>query len=225
MAIAADLVDLGLIDYGAALSRQRELVERRLRGEVRDTVLFCQHPDVITMGRRQAARLNIRAERFPVYEVERGGDVTYHGPGQLVGYPILLLEGAERDLHRYLRSLETALIALCAECGVPAGRREGLTGVWTADGRRKIASIGIAVRRWITFHGFALNVTTDLAGFGAINPCGLEPQVMASLQGLGGSHAGQPLRVAALVEPAARHLGAALGRDFSTSGPHPPPAS
>jgi len=118
-----------------------------------------------------------------VIGIERGGDVTYHGPGQVVAYPIVLLEGTERDLHRYLRNLEEAVIATCARFGLPADREPGKTGVWmtTPIGRKKLCSMGIACRKWVTFHGLALNVTTDLAYFGRINPCGFESAVMTSM--------------------------------------------
>jgi lipoate-protein ligase B len=117
---------------------------------------------------------------IPVFEVERGGDVTYHGPGQLVGYPIVLLEGVDRDLHRFLRNLEEALIRASRALGIESGRAEGKTGTWV-EGARKLASIGIAVKRWVTYHGFALNVSTDLKKFGSINPCGFAAGVMTSL--------------------------------------------
>ncbi len=222
--LAARAVYLGEIDYGTAWRLQLQLVERRARGECGDLLLLCQHPDVITVGRRQRAQANILDPRFPIFETERGGDATYHGPGQLVGYPILWLRpgrGAEhgdpwgeRDLHVYLRTLEEALIALCAEWGVETSRREGLTGVWTADGERKLASLGIAVRRWVTFHGFALNVTTELARFSALNPCGLSAQVMTSLSAEGGARQQQAPTVAALVDGAVRCFSACLRREF-----------
>ena len=142
----------------------------------------------------------------PVFEIERGGDVTYHGPGQLVGYPILKLE--ERDLHKYLRDLEEGLIGVCADCGVAGGRNPGWTGVWIGD--RKVASIGIAVRRWVTLHGFALNVSTELGRFAAINPCGLHAAVMTSLT----EAAGRPISVDDVKPITAARLGEALGRDF-----------
>lgn len=214
-------VHLGTIEYGAAWALQQRLVERRQRGEIGDVLLTCEHPDVITVGRRQAALANILAPRYPVFTVERGGDVTYHGPGQLVGYPILQLDGAEQDLHAYLRRLEEALMALCARCGVPAARREGYTGVWTAPpdadrpAQRKLASLGVAVRRWVTMHGFALNVTTELSRFAAINPCGLESRVMTSLAAEGGHFAGAPVMVAALLDAVAADLGQVLGRRFA----------
>ena len=116
-----------------------------------------------------------------MFEIERGGDVTYHGPGQLVGYPIFLLRDEERDLHVYLRNLEESIIRACARFGLPGERKSGWTGVWTTGGARKLASIGVAVKRWVTMHGFALNVSTDLARFGAINPCGLDAAVMGSM--------------------------------------------
>jgi len=122
---------------------------------------------------------------MPVFEIERGGDVTYHGPGQLVGYPILKLRENEHDLHQYLRNLEEAMIRVLARYGIAGERNPGYTGVWS--GGRKLASIGVAVKRWVTLHGFALNVTTDLARFRAINPCGLEASVMASIQSLTGA--------------------------------------
>lgn len=216
---------LGHIDYALAWRLQLELVERRVRGEIPDTVLLCQHLDVITVGRRQRAQANILDARFPVFEVERGGDATYHGPGQLVGYPILLLRPGtsdedrwgERDLHAYLRGLEEALCLLCAQLGVSATRKEGYTGVWTADQARKLASLGIAVRRWVTFHGFALNVTTELSRFHTLNPCGLAAQVMTSLAAEGGQlpAASEPLSVESLLQPLLQHLGAVLSRQFA----------
>lgn len=221
---SAAAVYLGELDYGTAWRLQQLLVERRARGEGQDLLLLCQHPDVITVGRRQRAQANILDPRFPVFEIERGGDATYHGPGQLVGYPILSLQpgrGAEhgdpwgeRDLHAYLRALEDGLAALCAECGVATGRKAGQTGVWTADEQRKLVSLGIAVRRWVTFHGFALNVTTDLSRFATLNPCGLSARVMTSLHAEGARLAGEPVTVASLLPAALRHLSAHLRRDF-----------
>ncbi len=220
-------VYLGSLDYGTAWRLQQQLVERRARGEGADLLLLCQHPDVITVGRRQRAQANVLDPRFPIFEIERGGDATYHGPGQLVGYPIVLLQpgrGAEhgdpwgeRDLHAYLRALEEALIGLCAECGVATGRKDGWTGVWTADQQRKLVSLGIAVRRWVTFHGFALNVTTELGRFATLNPCGLQATVMTSLQAEAATLHGDPVSVTGLVPSAIRHLSAQLHRDFFLS--------
>jgi lipoate-protein ligase B len=145
-------------------------------------------------------------------EVERGGDATYHGPGQLVGYPILALAPGERDLHALLRNLEQALVDTCAAVGAEgAGRKPGWTGVWI--GERKVASIGIAVRRWVTFHGFALNVATDLARFRAIHPCGLDAAVMTSLT----EALSRPVTLDEVKPLVARHLARALRRDFATA--------
>jgi lipoate-protein ligase B len=181
------LLDLGTLEYQAAYRRQLELVEARQRGEVGDTLILVEHPHVITLGRRRESGKNVLAAGdVPVVEIERGGDVTYHGPGQLVAYPIVQLEEGERDLHGFLRNLEEAMILALADVGLAgATRRAGATGVWIgagADGlpARKIASIGIACRKWVTFHGLALNVSTDLAYFGRINPCGFEAAVMTS---------------------------------------------
>jgi lipoyl(octanoyl) transferase len=187
------LVDLGHREYGEVWRLQRELVAARQRDEVPDTLLLVEHPHVITLGRGSHRENLVAVADVPVFEVERGGDVTYHGPGQLVGYPILLLRPGERDLHVYLRNLEEVLIRAVGDFGIAAGRNPGWTGVWTepapgAGGpRRKLASIGVAVKRWVTLHGFALNVCTDLARFAAINPCGLDAAVMASIAGVRGA--------------------------------------
>lgn len=175
-----EVLDIGRQDYAETWALQRDLVARRQRGEAPDTLILVEHPDVITLGRRPGAAANVLAAgSIPVFEVERGGDVTYHGPGQLVGYPVLLLEGPRRDLHAYLRDLEEVLIRAAAALGVTCGREAGKTGTWIEG--RKLASIGVAVKRWVTLHGFALNVATDLAKFAAINPCGFSAGVMTSL--------------------------------------------
>jgi len=162
---------------------QKRLVAERQADQIEDTLVLVEHPDVITLGRRQSSRDNVvNAGAIPVFEIERGGDVTYHGPGQLVGYPIFLLREPERDLHVYLRNLEETLIRAAARFGISGGRKNGWTGLWTADGARKLASIGVAVKRWVTLHGFALNVSTDLSRFAAINPCGLEATIMGSME-------------------------------------------
>jgi lipoate-protein ligase B len=180
------VIDLGRRAYGGVLALQRELCRRRVTGEAtEDVLLLVEHEPVITLGRgTRAASLPIPSAELErrgveVAEVERGGDVTYHGPGQLVGYPILDLAGHRKDLHWYLRSLEDALVLGLGRQGIEAERRPGLTGVWTAG--RKIASIGIHVKQWVTFHGFALNVFTDLSAFDLIVPCGLEGVVMTSV--------------------------------------------
>ena len=184
------IVDLGRESYRDAWARQLALVEARQRGDAPDTLLLVEHDHVFTLGRRREAEQNVLAAgEVEVIGIERGGDVTYHGPGQLVAYPIVLLEGAERDLHRYLRNLEEAVIATCARFGLTADREPGKTGVWTSTelGRKKLCSMGIACRKWVTFHGLALNVSTDLTYFGRINPCGFESSVMTSMAALLGS--------------------------------------
>jgi len=204
------VVDLGHAPYRDAWARQLALVESRQRDEAPDTLLVVEHPHVFTLGRRREAAANVLAPGgVEVIEIERGGDVTYHGPGQLVAYPIVLLGEGERDLHRYLRNLEEGVIATCARFGLAADREPGKTGVWCGppERRRKLCSLGIACRKWVTFHGLALNVTTDLSYFQRINPCGFESSVMTSLaEQLGGASLADAKAV--LVE----ELGRALGR-------------
>lgn len=181
-----ELRDLGLRPYAEVLELQRDLCRRRAAGELaHDLLLLVEHPAVVTLGRGTRpsslplppAELERRGAE--VFEVERGGDVTFHGPGQLVGYPILDLRGHRPDLHWYLRRLEDVLVQALDRLGVPAGRVPGLTGVWTAG--RKIASIGIHVKQWVTLHGFALNVATELEYFDLIVPCGIDRVVMTSV--------------------------------------------
>lgn len=178
--------DLGTMPYGDALSLQRRLAEDRLAGRLRDDLLlFVEHPPVITLGRgtrESSLPLDpeaLRRRGIEVFEVERGGDVTYHGPGQLVGYPIFDLREHREDLHWYLRQIEEALIRSLATFGIPAERNPGYTGVWTKG--RKIASIGVHAKQWVTWHGFALNVTTELSAFDLIIPCGIPGVVMTSV--------------------------------------------
>lgn len=177
--------DLGLVPYGEALDLQRKLCDDRIAGRIGDTLLLLEHPPVMTLGRGwKPSSLPLepdalRRRGIEVFDIERGGDVTYHGPGQLVGYPIIQLQDHRPDLHWYLRQLEAALIAALASLGITAQRRDGLTGVWA--GTRKIASIGIHVRQWVTFHGFALNVTTELSPFSLIIPCGIPDVEMTSV--------------------------------------------
>lgn len=178
--------DLGLRRYGEALEIQRDLRRRRIAGELtEDLLLLVEHPPVVTLGRgTRPASLPIGpaelgSRGLEVFEVERGGDVTLHAPGQLVGYPILDLRRHREDLHWYLRSLEEVLIRALGPLGIEADRTPGRTGVWTAG--RKLASIGIHVKQWVTLHGFALNVTTDLDLFDLIVPCGIPQVVMTSV--------------------------------------------
>src|SRR5713226_244840 len=173
--------DLGAMDYSAALSLQESLVESKHRENFPDILLFVEHPHVITLGRGGKAANVVSAGDVPVFRSSRGGDVTYHGPGQMVVYPIIDLKSKLRkDVHRYLRYLEMATIRTLESFGIGAERKPPWTGIWI--GRKKIASIGVAVRRGITYHGLALNVTTDLSYFGRIIPCGLEWAEMTSMQ-------------------------------------------
>ena len=183
---------LGLIGYQAALALQRELVEDRRANRVPDLLLLLQHPPVITLGvRSEIARANVVAtsERLAelgveVHETGRGGDVTYHGHGQIVGYPILDLRPDRCDVHRYVRDLEEVMIRACADYGISATRIAGLTGTWV--GAEKIGAIGIRISRWITSHGFAFNVGTDLDHFKLIVPCGISDRGVTSLEQLTG---------------------------------------
>jgi lipoate-protein ligase B len=185
----ARLLDLGQREYAEVWALQRELVTARQKGEIPDTLILVEHPHVLTLGRGSHRENLVAPGDMPIFEIERGGDVTYHGPGQLVGYPIFLLRERERDLHLYLRNLEEVLIQTVGAHGLAAERNPGWTGVW--NGGRKLASIGVAVKRWVTLHGFALNVSTDLTRFAAINPCGLEATIMGSIS----SALGHPVAV------------------------------
>ncbi len=190
---------LDRISWQAAYDLQEQLLAQRLAGEIPDTVLLLEHEPVFTIGRTQDKTSLRTAETLPhpVIETNRGGQATYHGPGQLVGYLILDLNVLGRDLHAYLRRLEDLLIELCTSFGVQAGSRDGLTGVWVAE--RKLASIGVGVRRWITMHGFALNVTREsLTGFDPIVPCGIPNVTMTCLE----AEAGRPLTVAEVASEA-----------------------
>lgn len=173
---------LGRVDYRQGLALQERLVAERRAGEIADQLLLLEHDPVYTIGRTpdQSSLRGALHLPHPVIQISRGGQATYHGPGQLIGYPILDLRSHGQDLHRYLRGLEELLIRVCAECGVGARRREGLTGTWVAD--RKIASIGVGVRHWISMHGFALNVCGDLAPFQQITPCGIDGVAMTSIE-------------------------------------------
>lgn len=185
-----DVRRLGRIGYQEALDLQADLVERRRRGEIGDTLLLLEHPPVITLGvKTRNTRTNIIASDaqlaeagVAVFQTGRGGDVTYHGPGQLVGYPILDLNPHRRDVHKYVRDIEQALIDAVASLGITATRAEGLTGIWV--GSNKLAAIGVRISRWITSHGFALNVATDLSHFDLIVPCGIQDRGVTSVERL-----------------------------------------
>lgn len=203
---------LGTVPYAEGLALQQDLVKRRQQGLIPDTLLLLEHPPVFTMGRNaQAANMLHAAEAlqergFDVFETGRGGDVTYHGPGQVVGYPILELEPGRRDVHRYVRDLEEVLIRTCAGFGVGAGRVAGLTGAWVGD--EKIAAIGVRIARWVTSHGFALNVSNDLSPFGLIVPCGIHGRGVTSLD----RQAGHAIDMDRVMDRLAADVGAVFGR-------------
>jgi lipoyl(octanoyl) transferase len=179
---------LGRIAYAAGLEVQARLVAERQAGQIPDTLLLLEHEPVFTLGRNARPENMLlpaealRARGFDVYETGRGGDVTYHGPGQGVGYPILDLGPDRRDVHRYVRDLEEVMIRACADYGIVAGRVAGLTGTWVGDA--KIGAIGVRIARWVTSHGFALNVSTDLSPFELIVPCGIRGRGVTSLERL-----------------------------------------
>lgn len=179
------VMQLGMTEYNTAYSVQKDLVAKRIRGEIPDTLILLEHEPVFTVGRsgsssniliNEEGRLK---EKIALFEVDRGGDVTYHGPGQLVGYPIFDLNGYGRDIHRFLRLLEEVIINVLAEYGLEALRVPGFTGVWV--GKKKIASIGVGVKKWVSFHGLSLNVAPDMKHFSFINPCGLRHGTMTSM--------------------------------------------
>ena len=181
---------LGTVDYQSALALQKQLVDQRKQGLIPDQLLLLEHPPVITLGarnRNSTANVlespeSLARRGVAVFETGRGGDVTYHGPGQLVGYPIMELPQARRDVHRYVRDLEEVLIGAVADVGVHATRLPGLTGIWV--GNTKLAAIGVRISRWVTSHGFALNVSTDLSNFGLIIPCGIAGKGVTSMERL-----------------------------------------
>ncbi len=177
---------LGRLSYEEGLSIQESLVREKIRGSVTDHLLLLEHEPVYTMGRTRDES-SLREEitlPYPVHRTNRGGQATYHGPGQLVGYPVLDLGLFDRDLHAYLRFLEEVLITLLSRRGITAGRLEGKTGVWVSD--RKIASLGVGVRRWVSMHGFAINICGNMTPFNHITPCGLPGVSMTSLEAEGG---------------------------------------
>ncbi len=177
-----DVRRLGRKSYAEVHELQEQLVAQRVAGEIPDTLILVEHEPIITVGRKGGLSAEGGGGSLggvPVVEVERGGEATYHGPGQVVAYPILLLPEGRRDLHAYLRDLEGIVLSVLAELDIEGRREPGLTGVWIGD--KKVASIGVAVRRWVTWHGLALNVHTDLEAFGSFQPCGLAPGVMTRI--------------------------------------------
>jgi lipoyl(octanoyl) transferase len=203
---------LGRVPYAEALELQARLVADRQADRVPDTLLLLEHDPVFTLGRNaRAEHVLVSAEAlkergFEVFETGRGGDVTYHGPGQVVGYPILSLAPDRCDVHRYVRDLEEVLIRACGDYGIAAARVSGLTGAWV--GAEKVGAIGVRIARWVTSHGFALNVATDLAPFGLIVPCGIRGRGVTSLETL----LGRPVPTAEVAARLAAHLAAVFGR-------------
>ncbi len=218
------LINLGVTEYGAGLELQRRIVAARKAGAVPDVLLLCEHPHVITLGRNgklanlRASDHELRQMGVTFFETDRGGDITYHGPGQLVGYPILNLAEICRDVAWYVRSLEEAMIRATSEFGITSRRVSGRTGVW-ADvppergvEEEKLAAIGVHLSRWVTSHGFAYNVSTDLRCFDLIVPCGIADRRATSLEKLLGS--GVDMKE---VSPKiAAHLGELFGTEFRT---------
>lgn len=221
--ITVDVRRLGVVPYADALEMQRALVDDRKAGRIGDTLLLLQHPHVVTIGVKKDGRRHIVATPgrlaelgVEVFETGRGGDVTYHGPGQLVGYPIIDLNPDRRDVHRYVRDLEEVMIRVSADYGLEAGRIKGLSGTWvgpsTRDARagqaEKIGAIGVRISRWVTSHGFAFNVSTDIDFFNLIVPCGIADHGVTSLL----ARLGQAPPMAEVEDRVARHFCDVFGR-------------
>ena len=210
---------LGTIDYQAALDLQAQLVERRKQGLIPDQLLLLEHPPVITLGVKTRndrshvleSEASLAAKGVGLFETGRGGDVTYHGPGQLVGDPIVDLKPDRCDVHRYVRDLEEVLIRAVDAFGVRAGRIEGLTGIWVGD--QKLAAIGVRISRWVTSHGFALNVNTNLSHFGLIVPCGITDKGVTSLERL----LGHPLPMDEVADLVARQFAELFSAELTYS--------
>jgi lipoyl(octanoyl) transferase len=206
---------LGRVRYAEGLDLQARLVAERQAGGIEDTLLLLEHDPVFTLGRNARAENvlhseeSLRARGFDVFETGRGGDVTYHGPGQVVGYPILHLAPDRCDVHRYVRDLEEVMIRTCADYGVEARRVAGMTGAWVGD--EKIGAIGVRIARWVTSHGFALNVTTDLSPFDLIVPCGIRGRGVTSLARV----IDRDVPLGDVAEALARHLAGVLGRQLT----------
>lgn len=207
----------GLMPYEAGLALQAELVAARKAGSIPDTLVLLQHPPVITLGVKVrqsrehvlATDDQLRAQGIALFEAGRGGDVTYHGPGQLVGYPILDLKPDRMDAHKYVRDLEETLIGVCGDFGLAADRKQGLTGVWVGD--EKVAAIGVRLSRWVTSHGFALNVSTELDHFALIVPCGISDKGVTSLSSL----LGQAPPMAGVEDRVVHHICRVFGRTLA----------
>jgi len=208
-----DVRRLGLVSYADGLERQRALVDERKAGRIPDTLLLLQHPHVLTIGVKKDGRQHIlaapellAARGVEVFETGRGGDVTYHGPGQLVGYPIIDLSPDRRDVHKYVRDLEAVMIGVCADYGLTADRVKGMSGAWLGDA--KIGAIGVRISRWVTSHGFAFNVTTDLDFFNLIVPCGIADKAVTSLA----VQLGRPVAMPEVEDAVIRHFSAVFAK-------------
>jgi lipoyl(octanoyl) transferase len=226
---------LGRVEYRASLALMSTLRAARLAGEIEDTLLLLEHPPVLTLGRKGSLR-HVRSDAaelaslgVEVFETERGGDVTYHGPGQIVGYPILSLAPDRCDVRRYVRDLEETMIRAASDLGVAAGRVASLNGIWLGEGAdpaspgrsRKLGAVGVHLSRWITSHGFALNANTDLQGFEMIVPCGIAGRDVTSLR----AELARPVDQAWVASRLAFHLADLLGRELRwlPSGSSAPP--
>jgi len=203
------LLDAGITDYGVMYETQKELVDRRRSGRASfDHLIFVEHPEVYTYGRKSHAPFAEVAPHLPQFAVERGGEVTYHNVGQLVCYPILQLKEKERDVHLHLRRLESTLVDVLKDFGLIGERRAGATGVWIHGKQKKIASIGVAVSGWVSYHGSALNVDNDLKGFSRISPCGYPSDVMTSMEAeLGGNAPSMSEVKESFLQHFSRHFG------------------
>jgi lipoyl(octanoyl) transferase len=205
---------LGTVGYEEAHALQKELQAKRIAGEIGDTVLMLEHYPVLTLGRSAreahvlASRETLEARGVTTHEVGRGGDVTYHGPGQLVAYPIIDLKPDRRDVRKYVWSLEETMIRTCADFGLDASRIEGLNGTWIGD--RKVGAVGVRISRWVTMHGLAINANTDLSHFELIVPCGIQDKEVTSIS----RELGRQVGVARVMEPLARHFAALYGADI-----------
>jgi lipoyl(octanoyl) transferase len=212
---------LGLVSYTDGLRLQKELVAQRKAGTVPDTLLLLEHPHVYTLGRNaKKENILISAEQLAargaqVFEIDRGGDVTYHGPGQLVGYPIMDLAQHRRDIAWYMRGLEEVLITVAGEYGIAAGRLAGAPGVWVRN--NKLVAMGVHISRWVTSHGFAFNVNTDLRYFDGIIPCGLRDKGVTSLQKL----LGRRVEMEEVTQKVVRHFGRIFELEMVEQGENP----
>jgi lipoyl(octanoyl) transferase len=212
------IVDLGLVGYAEAYALQKRIVAARKAEAIEDVLLFCEHPHVITQGRNGkrehllASEHVLRQKGIEYYETSRGGDITYHGPGQIVGYPILNLGAIRRDVVWYVRTLEEAMIQATEEFGIKAERVAGKTGIWvrTSNTEEKLAAIGVHISRWVTSHGFAYNVSTDLRNFDLIVPCGIADRKATSLEKL----LGRSVEEKEVSPRIAKHLGELLGLEM-----------